>query len=254
MAKEHEDNRPVAERIAANLRELIMSGEWEPDMKLPTTDVLISRHDASNVTIQRALNILKAEGLLRGQKGSGVYVRDRAPLTIQPASFMAPSDEGQPYRWVSEATKRSQRGTNRIIRVASVIPPRRVREVLGLADDGEAILRSRIGLLDDEPAELVDSYYPAELAHGTRLADRRKIPGGSPTLLAEMGYPPREQEDEVSARPATTREFVSLELPADIPVIEVFRVVYSNDRRPIEVTTLTKPAHLFKMGYHLPVH
>jgi GntR family transcriptional regulator len=183
-----------------------------------------------------------------------VYVRDRAPQTIQPASFMAPSSPGQSYRWVTEAAKRSQRGANRIVLVGETIPPKRVREIFGLPEDGVAILRSRVGLLDDEPAELVDSYYPADLAVGTRLADRRKIPGGSPTLLAEMGYPPREQEDEISARPATTREYVHLELPADIPVIEVFRVVYSNDRRPIEVTTLAKPAHLFKMGYHLPVY
>lgn len=253
MAK-HEDSRPVAERIAANLRALIMSGEWEPGWKIPKTDDLIKEHGASNVTIQRALNLLKAEGLLEGRAGSGVYVRERAPQTIQPASFMAPSEPGQPYRWVTEAAKRSQRGGNRILRVAEVTPPRRVRTILGLPDDGTAVLRSRIGLLDDEPAELVDSYYPADLASGTRLADRRKIPGGSPTLLAEMGYPPREQEDEVAARPATSEEFIHLELPADIPVIEVFRVVYSDDRRPIEVTVLVKPAHLFKMGYHLPVH
>ncbi|UNM16658.1 GntR family transcriptional regulator [Streptomyces formicae] len=231
-----------------------MSGEWEPGWKIPKTDALIEEHGASNVTIQRALNILKAEGLLEGKAGSGVFVRERAPQTIQPASFMAPSDPGQPYRWVTEATKRSQRGGNRIVEVGETIPPKRVRAILGLPDRGTAVLRSRIGILDDEPAELVDSFYPADLAVGTRLADRRKIPGGSPTLLAEMGYPPREQEDEISARPATTHEFVHLELPADIPVIEVFRVVYSDDRRPIEVTTLVKPAHLFKMGYHLPVH
>ncbi|GGU52379.1 GntR family transcriptional regulator [Streptomyces lavendofoliae] len=254
MAKPHEDKRPLAERIAANLRQLIMSGDWEPGSKIPTTEDLVGEYGASNVTIQRALGILKTEGLLEGRAGSGVYVRERATQTIQPASFMAPAEDGQPYRWVTEAAKRSQRGANRLLFVGESAPPRRVRAVLGLADGEVAVLRSRVGLLDDEPAEVVDSYYPVDLARGTGLADRRKIPGGSPTLLAAMGYSPREQEDEVSSRPATTREYVHLELPADIPVIEVFRVVYSDDRRPIEVTTLVKPAHLFKMGYRLPLH
>jgi GntR family transcriptional regulator len=68
-----------------------------------------------------------------------------------------------------------------------------------------------------------------------------------------MGYLPREQEDEVAARMATTEEYELLQIPGDIPVIEVFRVVYSDDRRPIEVTVLVKPGHLYKMGYHLPV-
>ncbi|MEU3665777.1 GntR family transcriptional regulator [Streptomyces virginiae] len=254
MPKTHKDKRGVADRIAANIRELVMSGEWEPGKKLPRTEDLMAEHGASNVTIQRALTVLKEEGLLEGKKGSGVFVRGRAPLTISPASFMAPAEDGRPYRWVTEAAKRSQRGSNRILRVEEIVPPRRVREVLGLPADGVAVLRSRVGLLDDEPAELVDSYYPADIARGTRLADRRKIPGGSPTLLAELGFRAVEQEDEVSARPATTREYVHLELPGDVPVLEIFRVVYSNDRRPIEVTVLTKPSHLFKMGYHLPVH
>jgi len=254
MPKAHEDKRGVADRIAANIRELVMSGEWEPGKKLPSTEDLMAEHGASNVTIQRALTVLKEEGLLEGKKGSGVFVRAQAPLTISPASFMAPAQDGRPYRWVTEAAKRSQRGSNRILRVEEVVPPRRVREVLSLPDGGVAVLRSRVGLLDDEPAELVDSYYPADIARETRLADRRKIPGGSPTLLAEMGFPAVEQEDEVSARPATTREYVHLELPGDVPVLEIFRVVYSSDRHPIEVTVLTKPSHLFKMGYHLPVH
>ncbi|WP_069751625.1 GntR family transcriptional regulator [Streptomyces sp. EN16] len=250
---ERKDTRPVGERVAANIRALVMSGEWEPGFKIPSTDELRTEHKTSNVTIQRALGLLKTEGLLEGKPGKGVFVREVAPQAIAPASFMAPSESGQPYRWISEAAKHGRRASNRILDVTETVPPRRVREILGLPAGGLAVLRSRVGLLDDEPAELVDSYYPIELARGTRLADRRKIPGGSPTLLAEMGYPPREQEDEVAARPATSREFIHLELPADIAVIEVFRVVYSDDRRPIEVTTLAKPSHLFKMGYHLPV-
>ncbi|MFD8142466.1 GntR family transcriptional regulator [Streptomyces sp. NPDC059708] len=254
MPQEHEDKRGKAELIAAEFRALIMSGEWEPGYQLPTTDDLIAAHKTSNVTVQRALNILKEERLLEGVKGRGVFVHSRAPLTILPASFMAPAEDGQPYRWVTEAAKRGQRGSNQILRVEEVVPPRRVRQVLGLADDGVAVLRSRVGLLNDEPAELVDSYYPAEIARGTRLGDRRKIPGGSPALLAELGFPAVEQEDEVGARAATAREYAHLELPGAVPVLEIFRVVYSSDRRPIEVTVLTKPSHLYKMGYHLPVH
>jgi GntR family transcriptional regulator len=249
----HKDKRAVAERIAANIRFLIMSGEWEPGKKLPTNSELMADYGTSNVTVQRALGILKDELLLEGRAGSGVYVRARAPQTIIPASYMAPSDPGHPYRWVTEASNRDQHGSNRILQVAEVEPPKRVAKILGLEPGDTAVLRTRVGLLDDEPAEMTYSYYPANLARGTRLADRRKIPGGSPTLLAEMGYPPREQEDEVAARMATTEEYELLEIPGDTPVIEVFRVVYSDGRRPIEVTVMVKPGHLYKMGYHLPV-
>jgi GntR family transcriptional regulator len=210
-------------------------------------------HGTSNVTIQRALDILKAEELLEGRSGSGVYVRERAAQVITPVSYMEPSAPGEPYKWSTEAARRGQRGSNKVLAVSEGATPKRVARALGIDAGAVAVLRTRIGLLDDEPAELSHSYYPAELARGTRLADRRKIPGGSPTLLAEMGYPPREQVDEVAARPATTEEYELLEIPGDVPVLEVFRIVYSDDRRPIEVTVIVKPGHRYKMGYHLPV-
>lgn len=248
---EHRDGRPIAERVAADLRARIMAGDLAPGQQLGSNADLRGEYKTSNVTIQRALVILKGEGLIEGKNGIGVYVRERAPQIIAPASYMAPAEEGQPYSWISQAGARGQRGSNKVVSVIETAPPARVAAALGLESTGVAVLRVRLGLLDGEPAELVHSYYPADLARGTRLADRRKIPGGSPTLLADMGYPPREQVDEVAARQATTPEYEALEIPGDVPVLEVFRVVYSDNRRPIEVTVLVKPGHLYKMGYHL---
>jgi GntR family transcriptional regulator len=247
--EERTDPRPKSESIAAEIRRLIMSGEWEPGRKLPSTSELEKRFNTTNVTIQRALKKLKAEGFLVGQAGKGVYVRDRAPLAIAPASMMNASPPGEPYSWISEAERRSQKGSNRIIEVAEVVPPVRVREVLNLDEDGTAVMRWRVGLLNGSPAELVRSFYPVALARGTRLADRKKIPGGSPTLLDSMGYPSRGQDDVVGTRLPTSEEYELLELPGDIPVLDIFRVVYSNDRRPIEVTELVKPGHIYKMAY-----
>lgn len=251
MPEPHEDKRPLAERIAAEIRKLIMSGDWEPGRKVPTNEELRTKFATSNVTIQRALQILKDERFLEGQSGVGVFVRSGSAQTIQPAHYIAPSEPGQPYRWLSEATGRQQRGKYRMLAVRESVPPVEVHRALRLAEGGTALLRSRIGFLDDQPAELVKSYYPLELARGTRLADRRLIPGGSPALLLEMGYPTRSQDDVVAARPATTEEYEALEIPRDVPVLEIFRIVYSDDDKPIEVTLLTKPAHRFKMGYHI---
>ncbi|MFE2297934.1 GntR family transcriptional regulator [Streptomyces sp. NPDC059445] len=251
MPEPHEDRRPLAERIAAEIRKAIMSGDWEPGRRVPTNEELRTQYETSNVTIQRALQILKDESFLKGKTGVGVFVREDRAQTISPAHYFAPSEPGQPYRWLSEATKRQQRSKYRMLEVGEVVPPVEVARALRLEGGGTAMFRSRIGFLDDLPAELVHSYYPIELARGTRLADRRLIPGGSPALLAELGYPTRSQEDAVAARPATTEEYEALEIPRDVPVLEVFRVVYSNNEKPIEVTLVVKPAHRFKMGYRI---
>lgn len=251
MPEPHEDKRPFAERIAADIRKKIMAGDWEPGRRVPTNEQLREQYETSNVTIQRALQILKDEKFLEGQTGVGVFVRSERAQTITPAHYIAPAEPGQPYRWLTEAAGRQQRGKYRMLEVGEVEPPLEVTRALRLGEGGTAMLRSRIGFLDDQPAELVHSYYPIELARGTRLGDRRLIPGGSPALLNEMGYPTRSQDDAVAARPATTDEYEALEIPRDVPVLEVFRVVYSDDERPIEVTILTKASHRFKMGYHI---
>jgi GntR family transcriptional regulator len=251
MPEPHKDERPLAERIAAEIRKAIMSGEWEPGCRVPTNGELRAQFATSNVTVQRALQILKDEKLLEGKTGVGVFVRSEGAQTITPAHYIAPSEPGQPYRWLTEAAKRQQVGKYRMLEVAEVVPPVEVARALRLEEGQTAMLRSRVGFLNDQPAELVHSYYPLELARGTRLADRRLIPGGSPAVLLELGYPTRSQDDAVGARPATTDEYEALEIPRDVPVLEVFRVVYSDDEKPIEVTVLTKPAHRFKMGYRI---
>jgi GntR family transcriptional regulator len=42
--------------------------------------------------------------------------------------------------------------------------------------------------LDGRPFEVVESWWPVNVAGGTALAGPRRIKGGGVTLLAEMSY------------------------------------------------------------------
>ncbi|MGA6155686.1 GntR family transcriptional regulator [Stenotrophomonas sp. NPDC087984] len=185
------DQRSLHERIAADLRDEIMSGDLPPGAKLPSTAQLKERFTASNATVQKALQLLKDEGLAVGRAGAAVTVREHRQRTMRPASYMAPAAPGEPYRWISEAANHQARGCSRLLDVTEIRPPADVAEALRLPADGTALLRAQVLLMDDEPVELVKSYYPLELARGTAMMDRRKIKGGTPALLAELGYPPR---------------------------------------------------------------
>jgi GntR family transcriptional regulator len=243
------DSRPRHQQIAAELRAAIMSGVLAPGQRLPTTQELASRYQVTGQTVQRTLKVLKEEGFIVGRAGVGVYVRDETPLTLQPASYFPPAGEQQPYRWISEAERRSQRGSTRLVTVGEAVPPPEVARELGIEAGQRAALRHQVLLLDDEPAELVWNYFPMEIARGTPLLERKKIRGGSPRLLADLGYPAREHVDRVSARLATTEEFEALELPDDVPVLRTLRTVYTDRARPVEVSILIKGAHRYELLY-----
>lgn len=248
--KDAVDPRPLHERIATDLRREILAGDLPSGGKLPSTEQLKERFGASSASIQKAVTLLKDEGLVEGRAGSAVTVLKvrRQPLT--PAAYSKPAEPGEPYRWITEAEKAGQNPRIQILEVDEVQPPADVAAALKLGESGRVVLRKQLLSFGDEPCELVHSYYPLELARGTAISERPKIKGGTPTLLAEMGYPPLRTADEVTAEEATTEEYEALRLPRQIAVLRTFRVVYSVDDRPIEVTTMAKAGHLYALRYN----
>jgi GntR family transcriptional regulator len=237
---DRQDIRPRHQQIAADLRAQIMAGELAAGSQLPSTQHLVHRYAAANATIQRALSALKREGFIYSQVGKGVYVRDKQPFVVDVAAYLPPGS-GYAYK---------------LLEVAEVRPPAEVGAALGLADDAKVILRRRLLSHDGEPVELSLSYYPAQIAADTPLARRSRMRGGAPEVLAGLGYPQRDFVDRLSARLPTAEEFEVLGLSDDVPVLRQFRVVYSDEKRPVEVSILVKGAHLYELQYHqeIPIH
>ena len=77
------DRRSLHERIAADLRDEIMSGDLAPGASLPSTAQLKGRFDASNATIQKALQVLKDERLVVGRAGASVTSGSLPPVMAQ---------------------------------------------------------------------------------------------------------------------------------------------------------------------------
>lgn len=210
-----------------------MAGELAAGSQLPSTQHLVRRYAAANATIQRALSALKREGFVYGQAGRGVYVRDKQPFVVDVAAYLPPTS-GYSYK---------------LLEVAEVRPPAEVSAALGLTDGAKAVVRRRLLSHDGEAVELSVSYYPAQIAADTPLARRSRIPGGAPEALAQLGYPLRDFVDRLSARLPTAEEFEALGLSDDVPVLRQFRVVYSDEKRPVEVSILVKGAHLYELQY-----
>lgn len=243
--------RQRQQQIAANLRALILSGDLRAGDKVPSTADLMLQYGVTDKTVQRALAILKAERFVEGQKGRGVFVTAKVPTVIQ-ASHYPRTAPDQPYAWISDNAARGRAGSIDLLHVGEVPAPAQVAAAFGLELGAPVVVRHQLLSLDGDPAELVWSYYTTDVARGTRLAENRKIRGGTPTVLADLGFPMRNAVDQVLARLATVDEFIALKLPEDMPVLRQLRVVFTDNQRPIEVTVMVKAGQHYEIQYELP--
>jgi GntR family transcriptional regulator len=239
-------------QIASDLRALILSGDLPAGERVPSTDALKTRYNVSDKTVQRALQILKDERFVEGQKGRGVFVTANQPSVVRSSHYPRPAGEGQSYPWITDAASRGRIGTTQLLAVEEVSAPAQVAAAYGLERDQTVVMRKQLLLLDGEPAELVKLYYRTDLARGTALAENRKIKGGTPAVLAELGYPLRNAVDQVGTRLASVEEFTALRLPQTMPILRQFRVVYSDNERVVEVAVLVKAGQSYELQYELP--
>jgi GntR family transcriptional regulator len=226
-------HRSRQRQLAGDLRARILAGDIGPDQRLPSTAELTRRYAVTNMTVTRAMGILKAEGLVTGHKGRSVVATGRRPAVVD--ADLAPLTTG----------------SARLLDVGETPAPAPVARTFGLGRDEPVVFRHQLLLLDDEPAELSWTYYPAPLARGTALAEPQRLPDGSPAVLAALGHPLRRAVDQVSVRPATVAEFVALRLPEDIPVLRQFRVGFTDGGRAVEVSIMIKAGQQFEIRYEV---
>jgi DNA-binding GntR family transcriptional regulator len=153
--------------------------------------------------------------------------------------YVAPRDAGQRDAWSAELAESGRRGAQRLREVAQVVPPAAVAAALKVSEQGEVVVRRRVMLVEDQPVELTDSYYPCPVAAGTGLARPGKIPGGVPTLLAELGYVAHEVDEELTVRPATADEARELGVPEESLIVHLVRVSSTAEGVPFEVSMMT---------------
>ena len=65
---------PAWKQIAADLREGIADGTWQPDMLLPSITIICQQYGVARTTANKALRQLAAEGLADLEPGRGYYV------------------------------------------------------------------------------------------------------------------------------------------------------------------------------------
>ncbi|MER5291557.1 UTRA domain-containing protein [Streptomyces pharetrae] len=167
--------------------------------------------------------------------------------------YLTPREGGQGDAWSADAAAQGRRGTQRILHAGEVQAPAEVARLLGIQDDEPVVVRRRLILLDDEPNELTDTYYPASVARGTALAGTAKIPGGAVTLLARLGHVGALVREDVTAGLPHEEEQRALRIAPTEPVLRLTRLTLDRDDRPLQVDRMVLPSHRQQLRYEIRI-
>lgn len=248
---------------AANeIRNRIKNGIYPPGECLPREDQLAEELGQHRATINRALKILAAEGLVRVHRGKGTFVRDLPPLPRHAAVRHSREHRERAGSRGALATELAALGY--ALRSDNTVgpgrPPEHVAEILGVDPETESVIvRARYmravptGRKREVPIQIATSYIPRSIADGTPIAEEDSGVGGISSRLAELGHAQHELEERITVRPPTEREARFLEMEQGQRVYDITHIGWTADERAVKVTVYIMPTHQWYLRYRYPI-
>jgi GntR family transcriptional regulator len=232
---------PIYRQIADELRDKIDSGEFRPGTQLPTEDVLMDEYRASRNTVRGAIRELVLAGLVYTQHGKGTYVTEPVKpivttLTTDPSAGAGGGD-GLVYTAEVARSGRSATVSRTRVEVQEADPV--VASALRVPEESEVASRQENRFVDGRPWSMQESFYPEWLCKvAPRLLKAAAIEEGTVAYLATCNVRQVGYRDAVEVRNPRQEEIDFLGLPVDghIQVIEIYRVAFDQEARPMRVT------------------
>lgn len=244
--------RGTARSIADDIRAQIKRGDLKPGEALPTGRDLADMYGVAAKTVSAGIDLLKAEGLVVGERGGRRRVRADHPITWNLTRFERGSRrDSAAYDDWSTAIKEAGREPAQHVTVATESAPADIATWLQIQPGTEVVKRVRMRTVDDRPFQLATSWFPASIALGTPLTEERDIsmPGG---ILKSIGHPQLHVRDEITVRMPDPMESEQLALPPGTPVAQHVRIGYGEDG-PVRVMVTIAPGDRHVLVYELEV-
>jgi GntR family transcriptional regulator len=240
---------PKYQRIADDLLLQMAQGSLQPGDRLPSEPELSQAYGASRNTVRLAIAALMNRGLVVPKQGLGTFVTDEiVPYTVLLSEEQGWQDDGQGDAYIS-AVRMAGRNPELMRVVVEVQQAAEdVAERLAIPVGDSVVRRHAERFIDGHPWSMLSSFYPMDIARGTRLELAGDITSGVIRLLAELGYEQTGYRDEVTSRMPDPAEYNFFQLPAGVPLIVVDRTAY-DDRRPIRFTRHIYPADRNRIAY-----
>jgi GntR family transcriptional regulator len=227
--------RPRYQAIADELRRRIEAGEYGPAGLLPSEAELSDRFGASRVTVRRALELLRSEGLAAARQGLGWFVA-ADPLRQTLGRLGTIEDQ------LAAAGIASER---RIVGFRFVAAPAGAREVLGVETVLEVVrVNLVVGPAGLRPFARISVWCPEDLGAGLSRDDVARQTFYE--LLARRGVDIAGATQTIGAVAAGPEDAELLGVPAGSPLLRCERITRAGTAggRAVLVSEHLFPGHL----------
>ena len=212
--------RQVADRI----RQLIGSGEFDEDDRLPPEIALAARFGVNRHTVRNAIAALVQEGALRAEQGRGTFIQRRRRFTY-PISARTRFSEGL------RDQARERRG--HLLSHAREKADIRIAEALGIPESGPVVRMETVSEADARPVSRATSWFDAERFSG--IAEAFAQTGSVTIALRQHGVEDYFRKTTVvSARHAETADLTDLKLAPGAIVLVAVALNVDPQGRPVQ--------------------
>ncbi|MEP7017517.1 MAG: GntR family transcriptional regulator [Actinomycetota bacterium] len=227
-------------QIADDLRERVALGEFGEQGTLDSESAMCARYAVSRVTVRRALESLREQGLVQSRQGSGWFATG--------GSFHQRLALGTFRHAGSAVAEAGQLVTRRVVefgyREASPV----LSSTLALVGDETApdVLHCRsVRTVDNVPLDLVEEWVPATIAGRISRAD-----AAAPGIWASLqrdGHRVASVRQAITAGIASAHDAALLDVAVGSPLLLVRRLALDEDKTPLALSDHRYLAHRFSL-------
>lgn len=216
--------RPLYLQVKDLMMQRLASGAWRPGEALPSEFGLAAEYKVSQGTVRKALDELAAQNLVVRRQGKGTFVARHTPQRALFHFFHLVADDGA----------RALPGS-RVLRLTSGKADREESRRLSLKTGTSVVRLKRVRLLGDDV-----SIFEYIVLPGARFPNFvQRLPADVPNEVYRYyedvyGVTVARAVEKLKAVEATAEEAKALGLKRGAPLLEIDRIAYALDGRPVE--------------------
>ncbi|MEQ4302215.1 GntR family transcriptional regulator [Plantactinospora sp. B6F1] len=225
--------------IAARIRARIEAGEWTPGTRLPRLDDFAAEYGANRDTVGRAIAVLETEGYVWAVQGRGISVRYGTMRPRRPrGDLVKRNKQATGYSFPSASSQEVWVRHGPAINEPALLEDPRIAKLLGVEPGTEVLRRFRVtGPASEAPFQINVSWIHPRVAEIVTGIDANPAAGEWLYRIEAAGHWPLSWIEIHRARMPSKDEATLLEIPTNLPVLEIVRVGRSGtDNQPVEVT------------------